>query len=163
MWPPGLPSGALRKALTHDGIQASGQQWVRSSKATSMARAGGEHRVPAQPCHHHYPPVVPFLLLRPPAEPQGGRESLYRAEHPPQCKVSHPPCCGEVRVLRLRAVPIPISLHWPPSVMSTHPCFQHRLCKDVLSQVNRILPHCVTLFTSLKEFGWNFFYYFFSF
>lgn len=43
VWPPALPCGAVGKALTHDGIRASGQQWVRSSKATSMAKAGGEH------------------------------------------------------------------------------------------------------------------------
>lgn len=43
LWPPGLPCVAVGKALTHDRVQASGQQWVRSSKATSMAKAGGEH------------------------------------------------------------------------------------------------------------------------
>lgn len=47
--------------------------------------------------------------------------------------------------------------------MSTCPHVQPEHCKDVLSQVNRISLRCVTLFTSQKEFGWNFFLLFFFF
>lgn len=48
--------------------------------------------------------------------------------------------------------------------MSTlNPRFQDGLCKDVLSQVNRISPRCVTLFTSPKEFSCNFFFMTFFF
>lgn len=44
-----------------------------------MVRAGGERRVPAQPCHR---PVVPLPLPSLLAEPQGSGASLYRGGHP---------------------------------------------------------------------------------
>lgn len=61
-----------KKAPTPGRVLAGG--WQQPPE-----RAGGERRVPAQPCHL---PVVPRPLLSLLAEPQGGGENLYRGEHP---------------------------------------------------------------------------------
>lgn len=49
------------------------------SRLEPPGRAGGGHRVLAQPCHR---PAVPHPLLSPLAELQGSGTSLYRGDHP---------------------------------------------------------------------------------
>ena len=101
----GLPRVAAGKAPAHDGVRASGQQWVGAAGATGMARAGGEHRAPSQPCHH---PAVPRPLPTLPAEPlRRGASSptarvrpLLAAVKPrspaPSPRASHPESCQHV-------------------------------------------------------------------